>query len=154
MFNRIGSLFRQPRASGPPRLLKHYDSSERTISLEAKPGDEGAWHVSIDEPGTVRLFELAEPGIDNCMVTYRAQMKSVELGGAYLEMWARLPGAGEFFSRGLNRKVAGTTDWASYQIPFLFKAGQRPDMLKLNVVVEGGGELWVKDVEVLWAPLA
>ena len=37
-------------------------------------------------------------------------------------MWCRLPGRGEFFSKGLHNKVQGTTDWASYEIPFFLAA--------------------------------
>jgi hypothetical protein len=88
------------------------------------------------------------------MLTYRAQMKTENLeGGAYLEMWCRLPGRGEFFSRGFQHNVRGTTDWASYEIPFYLKEGQRPDLLKLNVVVEGKGTLWLRNVELLQTPL-
>jgi len=42
-----------------------------------------------------------------------------------------------------------TAYWASYEIPFLFEQGRRPDLIKLNVVIEGTGTLWIKDVELL-----
>ncbi len=64
-------------------------------------------------------------------------------------MWCRLPGRGEFFSRGLNQTLKGTTDWASYEIPFRLKKGERPDLIKLNLAVEGRGKVWIKDVELL-----
>ena len=82
-------------------------------------------------------------------------MKSEALSGhAFLEMWCRLPGRGEFFSKGVNRPVKGTTDWASYEIPFYLKKGQRPDLITLNLVVEGTGKIWLKDIEVQKTPLS
>ena len=36
------------------------------------------------------------------------------VGRAYLEMWVRVPGRGEFFGRGTDQTVEGTTGW-----PFL-----------------------------------
>ena len=74
-------------------------------------------------------------------------------GRAFLEMWCRLPGRGEFFSKGLKQAITGTTDWASYEIPFYLERGQRPDLIKLGLVIEGRGKVSIKDVELLKAPL-
>ena len=37
--------------------------------------------------------------------------------------------------------------------PFFSRKGERPDLVKLNVVVEGRGTLWIKNVELLKGPL-
>ena len=88
-------------------------------------------------------------------MTYRAELKAEGLQGrGYLEMWCRLPGRREFFSKGHKQAVSGTVDWARYEIPFYLKRGQKPDLIKLNVVVEGQGTLWVRNVELLKTPLA
>jgi len=92
--------------------------------------------------------------VEECMLTYRAQLKTKDVQGkAYLEMWCRLPGQGEFFSKGLHNAVKGTNDWASYEIPFYLKRGQKPDLVKLNLVIEGSGTIWIKDVQLLQTPL-
>ena len=75
------------------------------------------------------------------------------VGRAFLEMWCRLPGLGEFFSKGLEQAVKGTTDWCSQEVPFYLKKGQRPDLIKLNVVIEGRGKVWIKDIQLLKTPL-
>src|SRR5207244_1575803 len=91
---------------------------------------------------------------EDCMVMYRARIKSnLTEGQAYLEMWCHLPGVGEFFSKGLQNPVQGTTDWASYEIPFFLKKGQRADLVRLNIVIEGKGTIWLKDIEVTKVPL-
>jgi len=52
------------------------------------------------------------------MITYRARIKTEGLEGrAYLEMWCRLPGRGEFFSKGFQQAVSGTTGRATYETP-------------------------------------
>jgi len=120
------------------------------ITQESIVPEQDAWRVSFAEQQTIRLFEVADPGVEQCVLTYRAQLKTENVQGrAYLEMWCRVPGRGEFFSKGLHNAVNGTNDWASYEIPFYLKRGQRPDLVKLNLVVEGSGTMWIKGVQLL-----
>ena len=49
--------------------------------------------------------------------------------------------------------MKGTTGWASYETPFYLIRGQRPDLIKLNLVVEGPGTVWIRDVELFRTPL-
>ena len=72
---------------------------------------------------------------------------------AYLEMWCSFATRGEFFSKGFHNSVAGANDCASYEIPFFLKRGQRLDLVKLNLVFDGPGTLWVKDVALWPTPL-
>jgi hypothetical protein len=53
----------------------------------------------------------------------------------------------------VNQAVKGTTDWASYEIPFSLQKGQRPDLIKLNVLVEGRGKVWLRDIQLLKTPM-
>jgi hypothetical protein len=112
------------------------------------------WVVDAREEQTIRLFEVQESHAEQCLITYRARMKTDGLTGrAFLEMWCRLPGRGEFFSKGLNQAAQGTTDWAFYEIPFYLKKGDRPDLIKLNLVIEGRGKVWLSDVQLLKTPM-
>jgi hypothetical protein len=87
------------------------------------------------------------------MLTYRLQLKSQDVvKGAYLEMWCRVAGFGEFFSKGLAQKVRGTTAWSEYEVPFLLKKGQQADLAKLGITFEGPGTVWIKEVQVLQTP--
>lgn len=149
------SKFKPPQPAGPPLTIRTFSpGSDATLSRDCVAAERDAWVVDASGPQTVRLFEVAVPGVEHCTLAYRARLKTEGLAGrAYLEMWCRLPGRGEFFSRGLDQVVTGTTDWGSYEIPFLLKKGQRPDLLKLNLAVEGTGRIWLKDVEVLMTPL-
>ena len=154
MLDWLRSLFRAPSPAGPPELIKRFTTTDRTIAKAPLRVEGEGWFADLEQGETLRLFEFAPPPLERCMITYRVRMKTEEMESkAYLEMWCRLPGKGEFFSKGVLHAIRGTNDWASYEIPFYLKKGQTPDLLKLNLVVEGSGRLWIKDVELHRTPL-
>ena len=111
--------------------------------------------VGSDERASVRLFEVPISGPDQCIITYRCRIKTDALkSNVYPEMWRRIPGRSEFYSRGLHQQVRGSNDWASTEIPFHLKKGQFPNLLKLNLVFEGPGAVGLKNIEILATPLA
>ena len=147
------NLFAKPEPAGPPRLIKRFDGSQATISSSSIVADREGWHIDTAESVTFRLFELDPGDIENGMLIYRASIKSAEIQDkGYLEMWCRFPGQGEFFSKGLDNPLTGSNDWASYEIPFYLKKQQNPELLKLNFTLEGGGKVWIKDIEVSFTP--
>ena len=147
-------MFKRPEPAGSPETVRAFGRSDRPIAESGVSPDDDAWRIETREAGSVRLFEVAEPGVERCMLTYRAELRTAEVeGGAYLEMWCRFPGRGEFFSKGLHQKAKGTTAWSSYEVPFYLKAGQRPDLIRLDVAFEGAGTLWIRNVELLQTPL-
>jgi hypothetical protein len=136
-----------------PRLVRGFSVEDPTISRDGIVVEGKGWRVDADGDQVVHLFEVADPGVQNCWLTYRAALSCKELvGRAYLEMWCRFPGRGEFFSRGLRQAVKRTTDWSSYETVFRLKRGERPDLVKLNLVVEGQGTVWVRSVELIEMP--
>jgi hypothetical protein len=137
-------------------LIKRMEIGDQveTISRDGVSVDDGALKLSASETTTFRLYVVPFDAIDESVLSYRAKMKTEGLEGkAYLEMWVRAPGRGEFFSRGLWNSVTGTTAWDSYEAPFYLQKGEFADQAKLNVVVEGKGTVWIKDIELLRAPL-
>ena len=154
MLNWIKSLFKGPQPAGPPQTMRAFRTSDPTITKDRVSIDQDSWFIDSQEKQTVKLFEVPSTGAEQCMLTYKTKIKTSALQGrAFLEMWCRVPGFGEFFSKGLNKAVQATTDWATYEIPFLLKKGQKADLIKLNLVVEGIGKAWIKDVELLKTPL-
>jgi hypothetical protein len=154
MFLSLSAAATVVAADSKTEPIKTFSVSDTTISKDVTVTDDKAWLAESSKAQVFRLFEVADPGIENCLVIYRARLKSEKLDGqAYLEMWCRFPGKGEFFSRGLQNPVSGSNDWASYETPFFLKKGEKPDMIKLNLAVKGSGKVWIKDVEILKAPL-
>jgi hypothetical protein len=151
----LKAMFGGPEPAGPPESIRQFRTTDPTLSRDCINVEQDRWVVDSSKAQTVRLFEVQDPLVEQCVVTYRARLKTEGLSGrAFLEMWCRLPGRGEFFSKGLDQAVKGTTDWASYEIPFSLKKGQMPDLIKLNLAVEGSGKIWITDVELLKTPLS
>ena len=139
-----------------PKLVRVFGSSDTPITRTGVSAEQGGWRIERTAAGPVPLFEVEEPGIEYATLTYRARAKATGVQGtAFLEMWVRVPGRGEFFSRGLDHPLTGTSEWMSLEIPFfLNEPGLRPDLVKLNVAFDGGGgTVWIKDVQLLQTPL-
>ncbi len=114
----------------------------------------GALRVVASKPTTVRLFEVTDVAVENARLTYEARLRTENVTGqVFLEMWCHFPGRGEYFSRGLVSPLTGTTDWTTEETPFFLKAGEQPDRIKLNVVVNGTGTAWIDDIRLLKGPL-
>ncbi len=146
----LRTFFCGSEPSTPPAVIRRFYPTDPTLSSDSIAVEGKGWLVDAREAQVVRLFEVADPDAEKCMLTYRATMKSENLEGrAFLEMWCRFPGRGEFFSKGLNQAVKGTTEWSSYEVPFRLKKGERPDLIKLNLAVEGRGKVWIRDIELL-----
>src|SRR5262249_58518639 len=88
--------------SAAPQRVKAFASDERPIAESGVVAEEGGWRIERSQGGSVPLFEVPDPGVEYTTLTYRARMRAEDVQGkAYLEMWVRVPGRGEFFSRGL-----------------------------------------------------
>jgi hypothetical protein len=154
----ILSLLAALSAAADPKqeaqTIKTFTTADPAIAKDLVVTEDKTWLADCKKAQTFRLFEVENPGLEQCIVTYRAKLKTENLTEpAYLEMWCRFPGKGEFFSRGLAHAVTGSNDWAYYETPFFLKKGEKPDLIKLNLVLKGAGKVWVKDVELLKAPL-
>lgn len=113
----------------------------------------GAIRITADAPVSVRLFETGDLDVDNARIIYQARLRTVDVkGNVYLEMWCSLPGMGEAFSRALQAPLTGTVEWTSQQTPFFLKAGENPDNVKLNLVIDGTGTAWIDDVKLVKGP--
>jgi len=126
------------------------------VSFDRQTSSDGKGSIRVDaaEPMIVPLFEVTDVAIENAVLIYQASLQSQKLDGkAFLEMWVRVPGKGEFFSRGLDRPITGTTSWMTIATPFFLQAGQKPDLIRLNLVVQGQGRVWIDDIRPMRAPL-
>jgi len=151
------------RKAMPVIEFKHYplDSMEGliaqsgvTIDKQISSDGNGSLRIEATEPTTIRLFEIGDIDIENAHLIYQARVRTEDVEGqAYLEMWCHIAGLGDFFSRGLDRPLTGSTDWVTEETPFLLKEGQNPDNVKLNLVINGKGTVWIDDIRLLKGPL-
>jgi predicted Ser/Thr protein kinase len=136
-------------------LVQEFTTADSPIAGYLTVSD-GGWSldtksaVGRNATQSVRLFEVHQFQGSPRALFYQADLKSENLEGrAYLEMWCRIPGRGEFFSRGLNHTLSGTSDWVSSQTPFLLPPDETVEFVRLNLVVEGTGRVWIRNVKLL-----
>jgi hypothetical protein len=121
---------------------------------EVSSDGNGSLKIVTTEPTVVRLFELGDIDVENARLIYQAKVRTEGVEGqVFLEMWCHFPGKGEFFSRGLQTPLTGTTNWTAEETPFFLKKGENPDNVKLNLVINGKGTAWIDDIRVLKGPL-
>jgi hypothetical protein len=124
------------------------------IDKEISRDGNGSLKITSTRPTVIRLFQTGDIDAENARLIYQARLRTENVEGrAYLEMWCHFPGKGEFFSRGLQTPLAGTTEWTTEETPFFLKKGENPDNVKLNLVIDGKGTAWIDDVRLLRAPL-
>lgn len=124
------------------------------LDKEVSSDGNGSLKMTATEPTVVRLFELGDIDVENARLIYQAKVRTEGVEGqVYLEMWCHFPGKGEFFSRGLQTPLTGTTNWTTEETSFFLKKGENPDNVKLNLVINGKGTAWIDDIRVLKAPL-
>jgi len=157
-----GLMMSCPKPSRKDLVLKKYpcDSLDGLVQLSGIKLDgrvrsegKGALKITITEPSVIRLFETGDIDIEQAALIYQAKLRTEGIQGrVYLEMWCHFEGRGEFFSRGLDSPLSGTNDWTRAEIPFFLKAGENPDDVKLNLVGEGTGTVWVDDIRLVKRP--
>lgn len=114
----------------------------------------GSLRIAAAVPTVVRLFETGPLGVDDARLIYQARLRAGGLKGkVYLEMLVDLPGGKQYFSRGFNSPISEDVDWTTESVPFFLKKGQTPENIKLNLVIDGTGIIWVDDVQLIKAPL-
>jgi hypothetical protein len=123
---------------------------DKTVSSDGN----GSLKVNATGPTVVKLYETGDIDVENARLIYQAKVRTEGVEGqVYLEMWAHFPGKGEFFSRGLQSPLTGTTDWATEETPFFLQKGENPDNVKLNLVIKGKGTAWIDDIRLVRSPI-
>lgn len=128
--------------------------SGASLDKDNSSDGKGSLRIQTVAPTTVRLFEINDIDVENARLAYQARVRTKDVQGqVYLEMWCHFPGKGEFFSRGLQDAATGTADWMTMETPFFLKKGEKPDLVKLNLVVNGEGTVWIDEVRLIKGPL-
>lgn len=155
MLRWLKSIFLGPQPTGPPETLRAFTFRDPILTREAVKVENEALVVESEMNRTVSLYEVPNPSVEKCILTYRAKAKPEEVEGrAFLEMVCKFPQQGEHRARGLESAVSGSNEWTPMETQVYLAAGQKPEHLTLNVVMQGAGKVRVKDVEVLATPVS
>ena len=140
-------------------MVKHYpiDSLKEIISKSGIVLDKqitsdgnGSVRITTDKPTTINLYETGDVNIENSQLIYQAKLRTEEVEGqVYIEMWCHFPGKGEFFSRALQSPLSGNTEWTLQETPFFLKKSENPDNIRINLVINGKGTVWIDDIRLV-----
>jgi hypothetical protein len=115
-----------------------------TLDTAISPDGRGVIRLDLTNPITIRLAEVRPENVEDVMLVYRGHLRTRALRGhAYLEMQCSIRGVGELPSKLSGTSVSGTTDWVSQQTEFFVDKGRQVEMIKLNVVIDGPGIVWI-----------
>ena len=145
-----------------------------TVNAEPEPAgnrlryvEDRAEGVTLTEAGAVRVIHRGEgkatfpiatvqaPVIGQPMyvVAGKVRYKGVE-GVGYLEMWNHFGSDQAYFSRtlgdaGPTRSITADSEWRDFILPFNKGEEADPSKLAINLVLEGPGEVEVKDLSLV-----
>ncbi|NIS60193.1 MAG: hypothetical protein GTO13_05670 [Proteobacteria bacterium] len=124
-----------------------------TTDRRVKSEGQGSIRISTSWPTTICLGEMSGIEVDDTVLVCQARVRSQKLEGfAFLEMWCQVGGK-QYFSRGLNPTVQGTSDCKSLETRFMLQIGQKAEKATLNIVMNGKGTVWVDEAVLLTQPL-
>ncbi|MFA9407531.1 MAG: hypothetical protein ACERKJ_01690 [Candidatus Dadabacteria bacterium] len=130
------------------------------IDTEITTDNNGSLLINTDKAIKIELFEIDKEDFKNKRLTYKAQIRSEDLTGtedlrgiSYIELIASFPDEEELISRGPRVPVSGTTDWRPAETVLYIDKGNAPEYVKLNLIVEGQGKVWLDAVKLEAIPL-
>jgi hypothetical protein len=83
-----------PQPAGQAHLLRRFGMADPTITVDGVVAEADLWRIDSITERTVHLFEMPVSGLERCILTYRAQIRTIDsLGRVYLEMWCRIRAA-------------------------------------------------------------
>lgn len=115
----------------------------------------GSLRVATDVGGRLRLYELDDVGPIGGRLVYTGFLRSRDLDGtAFLELWCRPAEDDPAFVRGIPTGVSGSSDWTPQVIGFTNpELCSGPVSVELNVVIQGGGTVWIDDLRLWSVPI-
>jgi hypothetical protein len=68
MLNWLKSRFAGQKPAGPPQVLRAFAPDQPTITQSGIRVENGAWHIDAHaEEQTIRLFEVENPAVEQCL---------------------------------------------------------------------------------------
>ena len=147
------------RTSSLPRPTGPFESVHRFSSMDMLPSspcslEDDVLRASASGRTEIPLYRLSNVRFRNCWLLLRARVRSENVAvKAYLEMDCAIAGKGTFFSKALQDAVVGTQDWRWHQMPFYLRGKEECHDLYVKMVFEGGGQIFMKEVELFRAPI-
>jgi hypothetical protein len=130
--------------------LKRFVASDKPLTDEGIVAEEGGWKITSDGQRRVQLFEVRTDGIEDALLIYRAKLKTSD---PEIEVSLRIKvlHLAEQLSTDSTTTIArpGTLDWSNIAIPHRLDEGKRAEVVWLGLDIQGSGDVWIKDIELL-----
>ncbi|OKH22408.1 hypothetical protein NIES593_13130 [Hydrococcus rivularis NIES-593] len=177
--NNLQERFGVPEAEEPFQLIRRFDITDQLLTKRCISVDGDAWRIeaydaqeensafasfletssTIEKPvRSVKLFEIDEPNVQECIIACRAWMKTDQMIEA-VTLCLGFDRPMDFFgfktSNLINYRTANVlgTEWKEYEVRYYFKKEQNPGKFKINLDFSSSGIAWIKDIWLLQAPV-
>lgn len=134
-----------------PQSLKDKPAGVESIKI----GNDTGLQIAADGVLTVRVANIDKPDIKSERYVVKGWVKYDDVeGDGYMESWNHF-GGDAFFSRTLGeqkgpmQKIAGTSAWRVFVLPFNAEKGARPDRIEVNLVLAGKGKVVLTDLRLV-----
>src|SRR5262249_8108937 len=145
------------------KVIKSFTpSGAKPLLVSGVTPDKESWLITMtdellrtkgDPPRRFPFFDVPVPALENGFLVFRAKMRcaSLKSTGAYLEIEYQLPGDPNP-TRKNSPGCFGDFDWATDECRLPVDAKKAPDRVKLNLIINGRGKIWIKEAELLHVP--
>ncbi len=128
-------------------------SNMRIDTVQSADGN-GSLRIRAKAPQRVLLLEAVKVDVEGVNLVFQAEIRSGALkGSAYLEIECRFQGAGSYVSRALDYSLSGTTSFVSAETSYRLGKGEKPETVRLYLVIDGKGTVWADDVRLATRPV-
>jgi hypothetical protein len=149
----LSDTYLQGKIDKLPSIVRRFTTADAAISHDLViDGDAWSWRSGPSQ--LLPLFEVADPTMEQCELIFRATLRCESPAGlARLELWCRSMEGSQTCVRNADQAPSGMVDWTVCEVSLRLGKGQRAESVTLQVLAEGAGRAWIKDVELLRTPL-
>ena len=125
-----------------------------SIDKQISSDGNGSLRIEATDITVIRMFETGNIDVENARLICRARLRTENVQGrVYISMRCYFPRGESYSTRALANPLSGTTDWTTQETSFLLKKGEKPDNIRLELIINGKGTVWVDDIRLLKGPL-
>lgn len=150
MLSWLKALLAPPTPVGAPRLLKSFKHNAVPLCPRAVPVAPGEWRLAERPSGFAALFQLKNPAIESCLVTFRAEVCADRpVPDAAVELLCRVPRQRRRVIRSLPHDLRPDEGWHFFEVTLHLERGEQPSLLRLGLVTGAPANLGLRNAMVL-----
>ncbi len=129
-------------------------TSDMRIDHVLTTDDNGSLRIRAKQPQRILLVETGAIDVQGVNLVFQADIRAAGVkGDVYLELECRFPGTGSHVSRALDYALSGSTGFVSAETSYRLGKSDRPESVKLYLVINGKGTVWADNVRLGTRPV-